>query len=170
MKLIRKIALITLLIIGVLFIFFIWYKHTYSMDTAQTYEINSPNLERKLLIATQGSDFKDKVTKEIVDNYRSQPIFIKVIDVSSLGKIIPSDYSALVIIHTWQNLEPPVEVKHFIEKSTAFMDKVVVLTTSGDGSYKMEGVDAITGESILADAPLYTSKVIDRIDSILSAE
>lgn len=140
------------------------------MDIAQAYEINSPNLERKLLIATQGSDFKDKVTKEIVDNYSSQPIFLKVIDVSSLGKINLSDYSALVIIHTWQNLEPPVEVKNFIEKNAAFMNKVVVLTTSGDGSYKMEGVDAITGESILADTSLYTSKVIDKLDPILTAE
>lgn len=168
MKLIKKFILITLLLVGILFIFFAWYKQTYSMDIAQTYEVNSHNLEHKLLVATQGSGFKDKVTKEIVDHYRSHPIFIKVIDITSLDKIDPSDYNAIVIIHTWQNWEPPVEVKYFIEKNTGFMDKVVVLTTSGDGSYKMEGVDAITGESVLADAPLYTAKIIDKLNPILT--
>lgn len=168
MKLIKKLALITLLLVGILFIFFTWYKQTNSMDTAQAYEINSPNLERKLLIATQGSEFKDMVTKEIVDHYSARPIFIKVIDITSLDKIDPSDFNAMVIIHTWQNWEPPVEVKYFMEKNSGFMDKVVALTTSGDGSYRMEGVDAITGESILKDAPLYTAKVVDRLNPILT--
>ena len=169
-KLIKKLVLVILLLIGILFIFFFWYRQTYSMETARTYVINSPSLERKLLIATQGSEFKDVVTKGIADYYSSQPIFIKVIDISSLDKIDATDYSAMVIIHTWQNWEPPVEVKYFIEKNVDFMNRVIVLTTSGEGSYKMEGVDAITGESILTDAPLYTAKIIDKLDSILKTK
>ena len=55
----------------------------------------------------------------------------------------------------------------FIEEYPEYSNKIIVLTTSGEGSYKMEGVDAITGESILADAPLFVDTIIERLNKIL---
>ncbi len=45
----------------------------------------------------------------------------------------------------------------------------MVLTTSGEGTYKVKDVDAIAGESILEDAPVFVKEIISRLDSILKA-
>ena len=145
----RKIA-VFILVLGILFIVFaIWYKYEYSMDIAQEFEVNSPDLNRKLLVATQGSVFKDKVTDGIVNYYQNVSLYIKVIDVTTLTGIDPKNYDAIVVIHTWEYWRPPEDVSSFINRTEAIKDKIVVLTTSGEGSYKMKNVDAITGESKL---------------------
>ncbi|HBR55110.1 MAG TPA: hypothetical protein DEA82_13375, partial [Flavobacteriaceae bacterium] len=41
--------------------FAVWYKITYEMEVVQSKAIHSPNLATKVLVATQGSDFKDAV-------------------------------------------------------------------------------------------------------------
>ncbi len=46
-------------------------------------------------------------------------------------------------------------------------DKIVVLTTSGDGNYKMENVDAITGKSKVVDAPLFVDRIVKRLNLLL---
>ncbi len=42
-----------------------------------------------------------------------------------------------------------------------------MLTTSGEGSYKMGDVVAITGESIVAHAPLDMDKIIGKLKPLL---
>ena len=165
---IKKKVTISILVVGVLFLLLaVWYKHEYSMDPAKGFEINNPNHAPKLLIATQGSAFKNEITKRIVNYYQQDSIFIKVIDISSLQKIDPKDFDALLIIHTWENWEPPADVNYFIDRTKAYKDKIVVLTTSGKGTFKMEDTDAITSESKLKNAESYTNKIIQRLNPLL---
>ena len=159
----KKYVIAALSGIALLFLFMTWYKYTYSMDIATTYEVNSPNLENRLLIATQGSKFKNAITHGIVNRYKNDSVFIRVIDISDLAQINPNEFDALVVIHTWENWKPPVPVTSFIERTLDKKDKIIILTTSGEGSYKMENVDAITGESILADAPIVIEKIIKKV-------
>lgn len=166
MKQPRRAILIVLSVIALFFLFLTWYKFTYSMDQIEPYEINSPSLNHKLLIATQGSKFKNLVTQGIIDYYKSDLLFIKVIDISALPGIDPKDYSAILLIHTWENWKPPIVVQTFLEKTTNQKNKIVVFTTSGDGSYKMENIDAITGESILGDAPVFVDKIVKKLNPI----
>jgi menaquinone-dependent protoporphyrinogen IX oxidase len=72
------------------------------------------------LIATQGSDFKNAVTKGLVDHFKSDSIFIQVVDIQELSAIDPVNYDALVLIHTWESWKPPVEVKSFIERTKKY--------------------------------------------------
>ena len=163
----RKIA-VFILVVGTLFLVFaIWYKYEYSMDMAQEFEVNSPDLNRKLLIATQGSEFKNKVTQGIVNYYQNDSLYIKVIDVTGLTDIDPKNYDAIVVIHTWENWQPPEDVDAFINRTRGIKDKIVVLTTSGEGSFKMENVDAITGESKVEDTSIYINQITKRLTSIL---
>lgn len=155
--------------LGALFIIFsIWYKYEYSMDIAEEFEMNSPALKTKVLIATQGSMFKDKITNGIVNHFKNDSIYIKVIDVTSLAGADPIDYNAIVLIHTWENWQPPEDVEVFINSTRDIKDKMVVLTTSGEGSYKMDGVDAITGESKLENTSTYINQIAKRLESILN--
>lgn len=152
------------------FMFLTWYKYQYSMDVVEPYTINSSSVKKKLLIATQGSYFKNTITEGIVNHYKADSLFIEVIDITTLENIAIDDYAAIIVIHTWENWKPPAEVKSFIEKTTDHKDKIVVLTTSGEGSYHMENVDAIVGESILADTPKFVDKIISRTTPILKSK
>ncbi|MFC4634629.1 hypothetical protein ACFO3O_11960 [Dokdonia ponticola] len=167
MKVYKKIGIGFLLFFGLLFFLGVWYRYTYSMDLAASMEINSPNLKQKILIATQGSEFKDKVTFDILEHYKSRPIFIKVIDVTGLPNVDPKEYNAIIVIHTWENWKPPLTVEKFIKRTMPYKEKIVVLTTSGKGSYKMEDIDAIAGESIIKNAEEFSDKIISRVDTIL---
>ncbi|GMN11719.1 hypothetical protein MTsPCn9_29020 [Croceitalea sp. MTPC9] len=167
MKALKKILLIILGLIVVLLLFAVWYNIKYAMDVVEPYEVNSANLEKSLLIATQGSVFKDRVTDAVINHYKSDAVFIKVIDIGNLDQINPDDFKALLLIHTWENWKPPMEVKSFIERTKSSAYKIVVLTTSGQGNYKMEEVDAITGESIIEDIPLFTEQIFERLNLLL---
>lgn len=167
MNRLKKILSFVLILIAGLFLVGIWYTRTYSMEEAKAFEVHSPNLDKKLLIATQGSDFKNSVTAGIVEQYEMDSIYIKVIDVSDLDNIDPDQFDALVIVHTWENWKPPKVVQSFIEEHNDAKNKMVVLTTSGEGSYKMDNVDAITGESEVGDAPSFVDRIVERLNPLL---
>lgn len=165
-----KILLFVLSIGVLLIVFAMWYKNKYSMDKVEEYQINSTNYNQKLLIATQGSVFKNTLTKSIIENYKQDSIFINVIDVSSLSKINPKEYNAILLMHTWENWSPPVDIKNFIKKTEQYKDKIIVFTTSGQGNYRMENVDALTGESILENVSVFSKEIIKKLNSLLSTQ
>ena len=152
------------------FLFLLWYQYRYAMHVAQHFTVNTINQETKLLIATQGSEFKNKVTEGIIRYFKTDSIYIEVIDITYLQEIDPRTFDAIVLIHTWENWKPPVEIKSFVERTTAYKHKIVVMTTSGEGTYKMNEVDAIVGESILENVPLVTNKIIAKIKLILESK
>lgn len=159
---------VVILILGsLLLVFAVWYKHEYSMNFVEPAQYNSPDLQQKILIATQGSEFKNIITKNLIEHYQNNSIYIKVIDVTLLPNIDPVNYNAIVIIHTWENWKPQNDVLSFIENTFNFKDKIIVLTTSGKGSFKIKDVDALTGESHLDNTGFYTNKIIERLDLIL---
>ncbi|PRX54634.1 hypothetical protein [Flagellimonas meridianipacifica] len=168
MKALKKIARTLLFLVVVIFLIGLWYKTRFSMDVAAERTINDPSLSRKLVIATQGSRFKDQVTKTIVDHYASDSVFIRVLDVSKLPEIDMEEYEAMVLMHTWENWKPPIPVKTFMDNlDEKEQKKIVVLTTSGNGKYKMENVDAITGESDLEQVPEFTKEILAQLDPLL---
>lgn len=163
----RKLPIILLIVFGLLLFFAVWYQYTYSMDVAESFEVNTSVQHQKLLIATQGSDFKDEVTKIVIDHFKNDSIAIKVVDISALETIEPSDYNALLLIHTWENWKPPSAIKTFINRTEAYKNKIVVITTSGEGSYKMVDVDAITGESKPENIKPMTQQAISKLEVLL---
>jgi hypothetical protein len=167
MKVYKKFGIGFLIVFGLLFLLGIWYKYAYSMNLAESMEINSPNLEQKILIATQGSEFKDKITFTITEYYKKQPVFIKIIDINGLIDVDPKKYNAIIVMHTWENWKPPLSIEKFIKRTMEHKEKMVVLTTSGKGSFKMEGIDAIAGASIIENTKEFSDEIISRVDAIL---
>ncbi len=167
LKLTQKLALVIILLLGLFLLFLFWYKQNYSMEVAESYEVNTPALNQKLLIATQGSVFKDAIVEGIINHYKSNSIFVKVVDISVLDSTDASEFDAILLVHTWEYGKPPEKVQSFMDKNQGLKDKLVVLTTSGEGTEKMEGVDAITGESIISDVSLFVDKVVIKLDPLL---
>ncbi len=164
----RKIGYSILAMVLLFMAFLVWYQWRYAMKTATSFEVNAPTSAQRLLIATQGSTFKNTITQGLVDYYKQDSIYIKVIDIADLKKIHPEDFSALVILHTWENWKPPASVKSFVQENEAQKNKMVIFTTSGEGNYKMENVDALTGESIIEEAPLVVDKIITKLNPLLN--
>ncbi|HZY79619.1 MAG TPA: hypothetical protein VFE50_08860 [Cyclobacteriaceae bacterium] len=167
-KFLRIIIVAILLVISAAVLFGIWYKYTYSMKEAMSREINDPKLATKVLIATQGSDFKDQVVSGIIDKLSDRPIYIKVTDIKELANINPPDWTAIVIIHTWEVGRPPKPVSEFV-KNTNTSD-LIILATSGDGNYHIGGVDGITSASKLTDVDHCVREIMNRIEIKLAPE
>ena len=166
----HKLILIIALLIGLILLFLYWYKQTNSVETIQTYEVDSSRSERKLLIATQGSPIKDSVTAAISNHYKSAPLVVKVIDIKALTNTDADDFDAILLIYRWEARAPPEPVQLFMEKNLRLKNKMVVMTTSWYGFEKVENTDAITGASIVENVPIFTDKIIKRLDPLLKTE
>lgn len=170
MKRLKKALLFGLFLLIGLIIFSLWYSITFSMGLVQAYDVNEPKLEKKLLIATQGSDFKNAITSAVVERYKQDSVYIRVVDVTSLDTINPKPFNAILIIHTWEYWKPPKAVSTFTEKAKEYHDKMFFLATSGDGNYKIDGVDALSGESILGNVPFFVNKINQWLDTMLGVK
>jgi len=139
-------------------VFFIWYDWTYSMDVVESYEINEPTAEHSILIATQGSTYKNEVTKLIVEDVGALDLFVKVIDVTKLSGEQAGQYDAYVIIHTIEMYKAPKPALDFAEKVPK--SKLLGIATSGDGIYHMEGVDGVTSASVILDSRAHADEAV----------
>ena len=156
------------LIVVVVLIAAIWYRYQYSMEVAQSFEVAGAPAGPRVLVATQGSDFKDALAAGVIDHLKRRSAFVKVIDTTELGSVQEADWNAMVVMHTWEMGKAPIEVKAFVDRMTQ-RDKLVVLTTSGAGDFKLEGVDAISAASRVDDVATRVGELASRIDAILDA-
>lgn len=167
MKTWAKVGLGLLGFLVVFFGFLMWYKIHFSMAPAKEFEVNDPSLEHRVLIATQGSEFKDQLVNGVVEKLSSRPAYIKVIDVTKLQQQQPDDWTVVLVIHTWENWQPQEDAGKFAAQYKE-KNNIVFFCTSGDGGYKIEGVDAITAASVLTDVPRKVDEVMLRVDQVLS--
>lgn len=170
MKRRKKNILWTLGILVILLIFFLtWYKLTYSMEPAETYEINDEKAPYHVLIATQGSNFKDLLVNQLIIELETRPVYVRVIDVSALSQIKEAEWMAIVVLHTWEYARPEQNAKDFIDRIRD-RKKLIVLSTSGSGNNLIEGVDGITSASRPSEVPIKVNEIMTRVTKLLSPE
>ena len=158
------IALLALLIPSSL----LWYRGHYSMTVARSYSVGAPSSAQRVLIATQGSRFKDALVAGLIRHLLSRSVYVSVIDVSGLPGVKAGDWTAIVLIHTWEYSRPPADARVFLDRLSE-RQRVVVVTTSGNGKEAMPGVDAISAASVMSDPPAPLAAVTGRIDALLNA-
>lgn len=162
----KKIGLWILGILVILFLFMAWYQRTYSMKAVDSYEVNDPTNHHRILIATQGSEFKDSLVQEVVNDLKTRPTFIRVIDISTLPQIKVEEWTVIIILHTWENWKPQEDAKAFIDR-TKDKRRLIVLSTSGAGDFAIEGIDGITAASRLSEVSFQARKIIARVENVL---
>ncbi|MBO0340310.1 hypothetical protein [Flagellimonas profundi] len=166
----RRYKVVIWILMGIIALFLLlalWYKQSHAMDLVEPYTVNSENFGRKLLIATQGSDFKDALVQDVITHYKNDSVFIKVIDVSGLPQVNHQDFDGILLVHTWEYNKPPQVVEEFIGDSKVKIQKVIAITTSGEGHRFIEGVDGISGESEVKFAHEYSDWAIMKLNSLL---
>jgi hypothetical protein len=107
-----------------------WYRQHYSMDVARSFDVNDPGATVRVLIATQGSEFKDALVAGVVAELGTRATYVRVIDISLLPRVNADDWNAIVLIHTWEMRNPPTAAKAFVARLRDTR-KLVVLGTSG---------------------------------------
>jgi hypothetical protein len=149
-------------------IFMAWYSYKYSMDEAVPREINNPaEYSTKVLIATQGSEFKDAVLNNVISDLENLEYYIKVIDINNLDNIDPIDWNAICVIHTWEMWKAPKSVESFMANSST-TGNVIVMTTSGSGYGQLDGIDGLTSASVMTDVESISKQIVKSIKLVIS--
>lgn len=165
----RTILIVVAAVLVAMLGFVTWYRFHFSMKVAQPFEVQGAPSGPRVLIATQGSAFKDAIVSGIVEHLKRRSAQVSVVDVSALGGVRDADWDAIVVIHTWEMHQPPPAVRAFVDRAPD-RRKLVVLTTSGRGDFSLEGVDAISAASKMVDVPARVLEMSRRIDAVLDAK
>ena len=139
----------------------------HTMNPAMEYELGDASNAPHVLIATQGSEYKNALVTDLVARLKARPTRIKVIDVTHLKDIHVDDWNAVVIVHTWQIGKPQPDAKAFVENKDV-LRKLIVVTTSGSGEEKLPGVDALSSASSMQDLQTIVDRVSRRLDAVLA--
>ena len=120
--------------------------------------------DRKVLVATQNSKFKQAVVAEIHDALNRDSIYIKIIDVKRLKSQSTEEFSAIVIINRCLAGRPDPRVESFID-SEPRKNKIIVLTTGINDGWKPDApdVDAITSASALDKSDEVAHSIVKRV-------
>lgn len=132
------------------------------------YERGSPALPQHVLIAAQGSDFKDRLVAALVERLERRPAYVKVIDVAALDGIDAASWQAIVIVHTWEFGRPPRAISDFTARQRD-PGGIIAVTTSGSGREKPPGVDVVSSASVVDELPALVEEVATKIEARLAA-
>jgi hypothetical protein len=125
--------------------------------------------EKRVLIASQSSDFKNSIVKLLQEEMKDSGIQFTVEDVSALGKVKEGEWHAIVIVHAVKMGKINKRVKRYLDSVDDF-SKVIVLTTYGnrDPVPHMYGIDSISAASKKEQVQTLTSYLKNRLQAILS--
>jgi len=141
-----------------------------SQDDIASREWNDPWMDKKVLIASRSSEFKDELVKRIEEGVRGDDVYVKVIGVEELKKEEGATYGAVVLVNTCMAWEMDPEIQAFLDRQ-ADTGNVIVLTTSGNGEWtpkKQEmSFDAVTSASEEYDPQSVADGIVEKVKDLL---
>ena len=136
----------------------------------QPNELNEPSLEKKVLVVSRSSEFKNAIVGRIGETFRDEPVYMKFIGLEQLEKEDGTNYATVVLINTCMSWDMDRNVKGFLKRHKE-QSNMIVLTTSGGGDWlpKMKGrnFDAISSASQEDKIDEITDKIITKIRLLL---
>ncbi len=167
----KFIKILLYFILGVIAIFVI-FMGTYIIvnwqGVIEPFQVGNPNAENKILIVSQGSEFKENLVQNLVERLKDDNNYLNVLDCTELDSEKVADWHAVLIIHSAQIHKMPKEAHLFLENATD-LSNVILVSTSGSGDDKIEGfdVDAISTASRMAITPKLIEWIMPRIENML---
>jgi len=161
-KLLKINGIISLSIIIILFAMSTTYVYKHYPRKIDSFEVNNFVLNTKILIASQGSEFKITLLNNIVDKIDNDSTYIKVIDVSLLNELEPNNWNAVIIINTCIADKINKDVSQYLAKSQNEIP-IVLFITAGDGRWKPNNlsVDAISSASRMSKIEKLTQEILN---------
>ncbi|MBU1862339.1 MAG: hypothetical protein KKH94_01570 [Candidatus Omnitrophica bacterium] len=130
----------------------------------ETVEKGDEDSGRKVLIATDESQFKDAVVSQIVKLLETDACYIRVIDLKELRSEHDTNYHAIILMNSCWALQLNKHVKEFLD-TVKYKERVILLTTAGNKNWKPKtiSVDAITSASRIQEAASIAETVVDKV-------
>jgi hypothetical protein len=160
MKKIIIIISISFLISGVLF----------AEGATEAKEFGNINSDRRVLIATENSNFKDSLVTEIVSLLNDGNIYIKVLlhKYEDLNNEDPRNYGAVLLINAGQKSIVRPWVTEYLNNVSEYNDNIILLTTIVlDWEPDVE-VDSITTASDMGVVSDLASELAVKINALLN--
>jgi len=166
LRVLRKVAKVAVIVVGCCFAlavaFSLWYLIEFYPRTAESFEINSPDQPTRVLVATQGSEFKNGLVAAVCDRLREQPVYVKVIDVGGLDDIDTDEWNKVLVINTAMMNIMSGPARRLVARGEG-LDKVLLFVTSGGADFKPAdlAVDALSGASRKGDTNRLADLILD---------
>ena len=138
-----------------------------ALEMTQSMAVKGPAHPPRILIATQGSTYKNALVEGVIKAVKNRQVEVLVINVSALSKVNLDEWQGVVIVHAWESWEPQVDGRLFTQDNR-ILDKIIMVTTSGEGDLRFKGADAITSASNMSEVPEHVSEIVRRIDVLLA--
>ncbi|AIS62004.1 hypothetical protein [Listeria ivanovii] len=147
----KKSVKISLIIVGIAVVIFagvmLSYRFLKSMNVIANEEINESATGNHVLLATQGSDFKDSVIDQIKQDMAKENVHISIMDTTKLDKVNADDYDKIVLFTTVQSDDIPENVTTFMNDNKDKGIHIAVTADSGRWDKQPKDVDAISEAS-----------------------
>jgi len=143
-----------------------------STAAVQTSEIgNKITCSNKVLIATQPTEFKNRVVAEMEKSLQNDLCYIKRISISHLNDEPTADYDVIAILGAYTMMSYPSEVKEFLNKIPE-KEKLVMLITAGSPEKvdKTPQIDAFSSASVLTKSTLVAKKMVKKVQLHLGSK
>jgi hypothetical protein len=142
-----------------------------AVRAVKTTEAGDPGAGKRVLIATEQSEFKEAVVARIVEELRKDLCYVKVIDLKRLKHEPATDYGAVVVVNTCKAWTLSRRASRFV-KEFPDKDRVVLLTTAAGEGWKhgAVGVDAITSASKVQKADPVAEEISRKVRKILEPD
>jgi len=168
MAILKKILIVLGSLIVLMVIIAGIYLLIHRQGVADSFEVGSADMSKKILIASQGSKYKNLMVDTLTSRLKGEDVYISVIDISGLNEINQEDWDAEIVIHTTEAYKLPVPVKEYLDRIEN-PDEVMLLITSGNGEWKPKDckVDVLTSASKVNDIPELAGSVMIKVNSLL---
>lgn len=155
----------------VIIIIFIFCFNLFAEGKVDTQEIGTLNLERKILIATESTNFKDSLLRVLLEKINDGNTYINVISHmhGELVDIDPRDYGAVLIINSGQRAIVRPWISEWLNSVSAYDDNIILLTTHVTEWTPDVNVDSITSVSISQPEVYeeFADKLVNKINALL---
>lgn len=137
----------------------------------EPFEVGDSRAENRILIASQGSDFKNSLVNKLVDEFKASDNYLSIIDCTELEKENHDYWDAIIIIHTMQIHRMPKEAQVFLAEEKD-LSRIMLVSTSGGGDDVVTEfeVDAISTPSRSSITPKIMEWVKEKMKNKLNRE
>lgn len=134
-----------IVVLGVIVILFVSAALTYrilkTQGVVETYEVNPQVVTPRLIIATQQSNFKDEVIRQVVEELKHEEVNILVTDVTELSKLEDEKWDALVILTTVESGQIQEDSHEFLANHQKDFERIGLVYTADSGKWEKKDID-----------------------------
>jgi len=135
--------------------------------------IGTIGMERRVLIATQESQFKESVVNKVIEELEGDEVYIEVVDLKALSQKPRERYEAVVILNEYQFFRLNHHVREYLKNADEEEKKRIILITTAGSPHRMREVtevDAISSASKPERADTVSETILQKVHTLFSSK